>query len=199
MRGPFSDQGRMFSYLSPEKRVPKGHPLREARAMVRTVLEELHGDLAKHYSSAGRPSIPPEQLPSALLLLVLYGTRVGGMAHAVFDIFAQRLARASGRKLACGIELPIHLLPPDFGDLDTTMSFGNRTERRARFDGLQLLRTADKDQLSPCVAGKGQDALHPARPDHARLVDYKHIAGGQQLASLRPLMLKTGNRARRDR
>ncbi len=67
MRGQFSDQGRMFSYLSPEERVPKGHPLRAVRAMVRTVLEELHGDFARLYSSEGRPSIPPEQLLSALL------------------------------------------------------------------------------------------------------------------------------------
>jgi transposase len=75
MRGQFSDQGRMFSYLSPEDRVPKGHPLRAVRAMVRTVLEELHGDFARLYSSAGRPSIPPEQLLSALLLQVFYGIR----------------------------------------------------------------------------------------------------------------------------
>ena len=75
MRGQFSDQGRMFSYLSPEERVPKGHPLRAVRAMVRTVLEELHGDFARLYSGAGRPSIPPEQLLSALLLQVFYGIR----------------------------------------------------------------------------------------------------------------------------
>jgi transposase len=75
MRGQFLDQGRMFSYLSPEERVPKGHPLRAVRAMVRTVLEELHGDFAQLYSSAGRPSIPPEQLLSALLLQAVYGVR----------------------------------------------------------------------------------------------------------------------------
>jgi hypothetical protein len=32
MRGQFSDQGRMFSYVSPEDRVPKGYPLRAVRA-----------------------------------------------------------------------------------------------------------------------------------------------------------------------
>ena len=75
MRGQFADQGRMFSYLSPEERVPKGHPLRAIRAMVRSVLEELHGDFGRLYSSDGRPSIPPEQLLSALLLQVFYGIR----------------------------------------------------------------------------------------------------------------------------
>jgi transposase len=75
MRGQFSDQGRMFSYVSPEERVPKGHPLRAVRAMFRAVLEELHGDFARLYTSDGRPSISPEQLLSALLLQVFYGIR----------------------------------------------------------------------------------------------------------------------------
>lgn len=75
MRGQFADQGRMFSYISPEERVPKGHPLRAIRAMVRAVLAELHGDFGKLYSSEGRPSIPPEQLLSALLLQAFYGIR----------------------------------------------------------------------------------------------------------------------------
>jgi hypothetical protein len=63
MRGRFSDQGRIFSYLPPEDRVPGGHPLRAVRVMVRTVLEELHGDFTRLYSSAGRPSIQPDQHP----------------------------------------------------------------------------------------------------------------------------------------
>src|ERR1700730_18669509 len=62
MRGRFWDQGGLFSYLSPEARVPPRHPLRQIRELVRTVLK-------------GRPSIPPEQLLSALLLQVFYGIR----------------------------------------------------------------------------------------------------------------------------
>ena len=58
MRGQFSYQGRMFSYVSPEARVPAGHPLRAVRAMVCTVLEELHKDFEKLYSSAGRDRVP---------------------------------------------------------------------------------------------------------------------------------------------
>jgi hypothetical protein len=38
MRGTFADQGGLFSYISPEARVPAGHPLREIRALVRDVL-----------------------------------------------------------------------------------------------------------------------------------------------------------------
>ena len=41
MRGKFQDQGGLFSYISPEKRVPANHPLRKIRVLVRDVLKEL--------------------------------------------------------------------------------------------------------------------------------------------------------------
>jgi transposase len=75
MRGAFVDQGGLFSYISPEARVPANHPLRKIRELVREVLGELNRSLGKLYASEGRPSIPPEQLLSALLLQVFYGIR----------------------------------------------------------------------------------------------------------------------------
>lgn len=75
MRGNFEDQGRLFSYISPERRVPESHPLRKIRGLVREVLGSLDKDFRKLYSDTGRPSIPPEQLLSALLLQVFYGVR----------------------------------------------------------------------------------------------------------------------------
>ena len=75
MRGAFVDQGGLFSYISPEARVPPDHPLRKIRELIREVLAELNRSLGKLYASEGRPSIPPEQLLSALLLQVLYGIR----------------------------------------------------------------------------------------------------------------------------
>jgi transposase len=75
MRGAFEDRGGLFSYISPEARVPAGHPLRKIRELVREVLGELNRSLGKLYASEGRPSIPPEQLLSALLLQVFYGIR----------------------------------------------------------------------------------------------------------------------------
>ena len=54
MRGIFSDQGRLFSYISPEARVPANHPLRNIRALVRDVLEELNRSLSRLYASEGR-------------------------------------------------------------------------------------------------------------------------------------------------
>src|ERR1700756_5687533 len=75
MRGNDQQQGHVFSYISPEQRVRKDHPLRPIRTMVDKVLKELSPEFAKMYSQVGRPSIPPEQLLRALLLQMLYSVR----------------------------------------------------------------------------------------------------------------------------
>jgi transposase len=68
-------QQAMFSYLSPEARVPQDHPLRPIRNMVNQALTELSGEFQAMYSREGRPSIAPEKLLRALLLQVLYTIR----------------------------------------------------------------------------------------------------------------------------
>src|ERR1700756_2745114 len=75
MRGRFFDQGGMFSYIRPEQRIRADHPLRKVRELVREVLGELNQTFGKLYSREGRPSIPPEQLLSALLLQVFFSIR----------------------------------------------------------------------------------------------------------------------------
>lgn len=65
----------MFSYLSPEDRVPAKHPLRPIRVMVDEVLKALSPAFSGLYSTFGRPSIPPEKLLRALLLQILYTVR----------------------------------------------------------------------------------------------------------------------------
>lgn len=75
MRGSYEDQGHMFSYMTLEERVPADHPLRKIRGLVREVLASMDRDFRKLYSREGRPSIPPEQLLSALLLQVFFGVR----------------------------------------------------------------------------------------------------------------------------
>jgi transposase len=75
MRGRSQDQGGMFSYIHPEKRIAAHHPLRKIRELVREVLKELNPTFGRLYSHEGRPSIPPEQLLSALILQVLYSVR----------------------------------------------------------------------------------------------------------------------------
>jgi transposase len=75
MRGPDIKQSAMFSYLSPEQRVPADHPLRKIREITDQILKSLSGVFGRMYSQIGRRSIPPEQLCRALLLQVLYTVR----------------------------------------------------------------------------------------------------------------------------
>jgi transposase len=75
MRGFDSQQSAMYSYLSPEQRVPADHPLRAIREMVDRALKGLSRRFNEIYSATGRLSIPPEKLLRALLLQVLYTIR----------------------------------------------------------------------------------------------------------------------------
>ena len=75
MRGDDQQSGHLFSYLSPDARVPATHPLRDIRRMTDLALAELSHAFDTMYSDTGRPSIPPEQLLRALLLQVLYTIR----------------------------------------------------------------------------------------------------------------------------
>ena len=75
MRGTDHQQSQMFSYLSPETRVRKDHPLRVIRTMVDEVLGTLSPQFDRMYASEGRPSIAPEKLLRAMLLQVLYSVR----------------------------------------------------------------------------------------------------------------------------
>jgi transposase len=65
----------MFLYVSPETRVPASHPVRRVRELVREVLGGLSRSFGALYARQGRPSVPPEQLLSALLLQVFYSIR----------------------------------------------------------------------------------------------------------------------------
>jgi transposase len=75
MRGLDTQQSTMFSYLSPEMRVPADHPLRPIRLMVDRVLVRLDPQFEKMYSAMGRPSIAPEKLLRALLLQIFFSIR----------------------------------------------------------------------------------------------------------------------------
>jgi transposase len=75
MRGADEQQSHIFSYVSPEERVRKDHPLRTIRALVDEVLQQLSPQFDAMYARVGRPSIPPEQLLRAQLLQMLYSIR----------------------------------------------------------------------------------------------------------------------------
>ncbi len=75
MRGDDPKLTSMWSYVSPEARVPADHPLRPIRAMTDRALSELDPLFRRLYAKTGRPSIPPERLLRALLLQLLYSIR----------------------------------------------------------------------------------------------------------------------------
>jgi hypothetical protein len=67
MRGHVNPQAHMFSYFSPEERVPAKHPLRSIKAYTDSALKQIRPVLDGIYSQIGRPSIPPERLLKAQL------------------------------------------------------------------------------------------------------------------------------------
>ncbi len=75
MRGEDRQQVTMFSYVSPERRVPADHPLRVIWVLSDAALQRLSRRFSELYSRVGRPSIAPEKLLRALLLQVLYTIR----------------------------------------------------------------------------------------------------------------------------
>ena len=101
---------------------------------------------------------------------------LGLMHHAVGAIGLQRMAGSARRQIARGIPLPVLALAAHLADFRAAVALMDRAERRAGFDGLQLLGIADQHDLGAGVGGMGQDALQLAGADHAGLVDHKHIA-----------------------
>jgi transposase len=79
------DEVALYSYISPEQRVPADHPLRPIREMVNIVLHKISREFDTTYSLGGRPSIPPERLLRALLLQVLYTVRSERMMMEQLD------------------------------------------------------------------------------------------------------------------
>jgi len=57
MRGDNEQQAGMYSYISPEQRVPADHPLRPIRKMTDEIFKQLSPRFDKLYSRVGRPSI----------------------------------------------------------------------------------------------------------------------------------------------
>ena len=74
MRGKTTRQAT-FTAITPDQKVPKNHPIRRIRALVEPVLKELSPVFEEMYAGIGRPSIPPEHLLKATLLMALYSVR----------------------------------------------------------------------------------------------------------------------------
>lgn len=85
MRGNDQQQSALFSYVSPELRVPQDHPLRPARRMADAALKTLSPRFAEMYVSTGRPSIAAGKLLRALLLQRLHSVRSERMLMEQLD------------------------------------------------------------------------------------------------------------------
>jgi transposase len=75
VRGQDISQDSFFSYGSLEERIPANHPLRPMRKLVDEALRRLSRQFSRLYAPLGRPSIAPEKLLRALLIMVLYSVR----------------------------------------------------------------------------------------------------------------------------
>lgn len=75
MRGKKETQVTMLSAVTANDLVPEDHPIREIKPMVDQALAELSPTFTRMYAETGRPSIPPEHLLKACLLIALYSVR----------------------------------------------------------------------------------------------------------------------------
>ena len=85
MRGEDGRQRAMLVIFDVEQRIPKGHPLRRIKALAEAALAQLSPRFDQMYSTLGRPSIPPERLLKASLLMALYTIRSERMLCEQFD------------------------------------------------------------------------------------------------------------------
>lgn len=75
MRGDADRQALVFSALTPDQLVPDDHPIRAIKPIVERALRAISPTLSQMYSKIGRPSIPPEHLLKASILIALYSVR----------------------------------------------------------------------------------------------------------------------------
>lgn len=75
MRGDAEQQTEMLLALTPDQLVPDDHPIRRIKPIVERVLARLSPLFNAMYAERGRPSIPPEHLLKASLLIALYSIR----------------------------------------------------------------------------------------------------------------------------
>jgi len=75
MRGNKEIQATMLSLVTTDQLVPGDHPIRQIKPIVDNALRELSPTFSRMYSGTGRPSIPPEHLLKACLLMALYSVR----------------------------------------------------------------------------------------------------------------------------
>lgn len=121
MRGAQTKQSSMLCLMSPESRVAADHPLRSIKELADKALAGLSPVFDAMYSATGRPSIPPERLLKATLLMALYTVR--------------------SERQFCD-QLDYNLLFRWFLDMDMVESGFDANFRKTRYRGLAKSRTA---------------------------------------------------------
>jgi len=75
MRGSTDRQMTICTVVDPGDLIPDQHPIRRVRPFVESALTRLEPTFEEMYAKVGRPSIPPEQLLKASVLMALYSIR----------------------------------------------------------------------------------------------------------------------------
>ena len=75
MRGKSKGQPDFLTVVNLETRIPKNHPIRGIKRRIDEVLRRLNPEFERLYQDSGRPSVPPEQLLKARVLMALFSVR----------------------------------------------------------------------------------------------------------------------------
>ena len=75
MRGDETEQAAVMLFITPDQKVPQDHPIRAIKPIVDRALASLSPVFSRMYAKRGRPSIPPEHLLKASVLIALYSVR----------------------------------------------------------------------------------------------------------------------------
>ena len=150
MRGEVDPQSGLFGYFSPEKRVPADHPLRSIKRSADSALKEIRPLLDELYSEIGRPSIPPERLLKAQLLIAPYSVRFcdehfsvdGTLIEAWASMKSFRRKDGGGSPPDGGGERDFH------GERRTNETHASTTDPEAK-----LFRKAAGQESKRCFAG----------------------------------------------
>ena len=110
-RGRRNPQLTMLAVIGLEERVPAGPPLRTIKRLADEGLADLSSTFDQMYAENGRPSIPPERLLKASLLIALYSVRserAGRFAEAWRALRRDGASRETMERLhRAGLLLPL--------------------------------------------------------------------------------------------
>jgi transposase len=75
MRGKAREQRSLVMVGSMEQRIPESHPIRQVKVLADRALAQMGEVFEAMYAESGRPSVPPERLLKAQVLIALFSVR----------------------------------------------------------------------------------------------------------------------------